>query len=49
VKEQVTNVCNIPIAQKTWKNGQELSIHGWIYNIKNGLLKDMGTVDSSDN
>ena len=46
VKEQVTNVCNMPIVQKTWKQGQELSVHGWIYDIKNGLLKDMVTVDS---
>ena len=46
VKEQVTNVCNTSIVQKTWKNGGDLSVHGWIYNIENGLLKDLGTVDS---
>lgn len=46
VKEQVTNVCNTPTVQKAWANGEELSVHGWIYDIKNGLLKDMGTVDS---
>ena len=46
VIEQVTNVCNTPIVQKTWKEGGDLSIHGWIYNIENGLLRDMGTVDS---
>jgi len=48
VKEQVNNVCTMPIVQKAWKKGQELSVHGWIYNIKNGLLRDMGTVDSAD-
>jgi len=48
VKEQVRNVCNTSVVQNAWKNGQELSIHGWIYNIENGLLMDMGTVDSSN-
>ena len=47
VKEQVTNVCNTPIVQKAWKAGQTLSVHGWIYNINNGLLKSLVTVDSS--
>jgi carbonic anhydrase len=46
VIEQVNNVCNTPIVQKTWNKGGELSVHGWIYNIENGLLRDMGTVDS---
>jgi carbonic anhydrase len=46
VKEQVTNVCNTPIVQKAWADGVDLSVHGWIYNIKNGLLKDLGTVES---
>ena len=41
VKEQVTNVCNTTIVQKAWKNGAELSIHGWIYNIENGILKEL--------
>lgn len=46
VIEQVNNVCNTPIVQKTWREGGELSVHGWIYNIENGLLRDMCTVDS---
>lgn len=46
VKEQVTNVCNTSIVQKIWKNGGDLCVHGWIYDIENGLLKDLGTVDS---
>ena len=46
VKEQVTNVCNTPIVQKAWNEGQSLDVHGWIYNIKNGLLKDLVTHDS---
>jgi carbonic anhydrase len=46
VREQVANVCSTPIVQKAWKNGKTLFVHGWIYNINNGLLKDLGTVDS---
>jgi len=41
VVEQVTNVCNTTIVQKAWENGVELSIHGWIYNIENGILKEL--------
>lgn len=41
VKEQVTNVCNTTIVQDAWKQGKELCVHGWIYNIKNGILKDL--------
>ena len=46
VREQVTNVCNTPVVQKAWKEGHDLSIHGWIYNINNGLLKDLVSYDS---
>jgi carbonic anhydrase len=48
VKEQVNNVCHTPIVQNAWAQGSDLSVHGWIYNISNGLLKDLGTVDSVD-
>jgi carbonic anhydrase len=49
VKEQVTNICNTTIVQNAWKQGVELSVHGWIYNIENGILKDLDTcVSSSD-
>lgn len=41
VIEQVLNVCHTTIAQKAWKNDAKLSIHGWIYSIKNGILKDL--------
>ena len=46
VREQVNNVCSTTVVQNAWGKGQELSVHGWIYNIENGLLKDLGSVDS---
>jgi len=42
VVEQVTHVCQTSIVQGAWSRGQPLSIHGWIYSIGNGLLKDLG-------
>jgi len=41
VKEQVTNVCNTTIVQNAWKQEQELFVHGWIYNLEDGLLRDL--------
>jgi len=43
VVEQVTNVCNTTIVQNAWARGDVLNVHGWIYNIKNGLLQNLGT------
>jgi len=47
VREQVTNVCNTTILQKAWKEGAELTVHGWIYNISDGILKDLDACISS--
>lgn len=41
VKEQVTNICNTTILRRAWKSGAEITIHGWIYNIEDGILKDL--------
>jgi carbonic anhydrase len=49
VRTQVYNIAKIPIVQLAWKNGQELRIHGFVYDLKDGLLKDVGvTLDSLD-
>lgn len=42
VVEQVFNVCHVPAVRNAWKKGQELSVHGFIYDIKDGCLHDMG-------
>lgn len=41
VKEQVTNIRNTTVVKNAWKQGVDLTIHGWIYNIENGILKDL--------
>ena len=47
VQVQVLNVCKSAIVQKAWKRNQNITVHGWIYNIKDGLLKDLKTSISS--
>lgn len=47
IVEQVANVCHTTIVQQAWTAGQELSVHGWIYDIKDGLLKDLSVCISS--
>jgi len=46
VIEQVANVTSSTIVQEAWERGQNVSVHGWIYGINNGLLTDLDvTVD----
>ncbi|MCL4833842.1 MAG: carbonate dehydratase [Caldilineaceae bacterium] len=42
IVEQVMNVCQTTIVQDAWGRGQSLSVHGWIYDIQDGLLRDLG-------
>jgi carbonic anhydrase len=41
VIEQVANVCQTTIVQDAWARAQPLSIHGWIYRLFDGLLRDL--------
>ena len=47
VQRQVKNVANTTIVQGAWGEGISLSVHGWIYSIENGLLRDLGICVSS--
>ncbi len=42
VIEQVANVCQTTVVRDAWDRGQPLSVHGWIYGLTNGLLRDLG-------
>ena len=42
VTEQAVNVCQTNIVKDAWARGQSLTVHGWIYSIADGVLKDLG-------
>lgn len=42
VLSQVVNVCRTTIVQDAWARGQELAVHGWIYGLCDGILRDLG-------
>ena len=42
VIEQVVNVCETTVVREAWGRGQELVVHGWIYGLGDGLLRDLG-------
>jgi carbonic anhydrase len=41
VIEQVGNVAESNVMQDAWMRGQNIGVHGWIYGLKDGLLKDL--------
>jgi carbonic anhydrase len=46
VLEQVVSLCHTPVVKDAWQRGQQLTVHGWIYGLKDGLVHDLGiTVD----
>nr|AAB06760.1 carbonic anhydrase [Dictyostelium discoideum] len=47
VVEQCNNLGNTTIMQSAWKKGQNVKIHGWIYGIHDGYLRDLGVSASS--
>jgi carbonic anhydrase len=49
VIEQVLNVGRTTIVQSAWQRGQEVAIHGWIYGLEDGLLRDLGvSIDNAE-
>ena len=43
VIEQVANVCQTTIVRDAWDRGQDLCVHGWVYGLKDGLIRDLNT------
>ena len=48
VVEQVRNVCQTTVMRDAWRRGRDVTIHGWIYRLKDGRLHDLDTsIDGS--
>ncbi len=47
VMEQVFNVCENTLVRHAWNRGQKLTVHGWIYGVEDGLLRDLSLNVSS--
>jgi carbonic anhydrase len=48
VIEQVVNVCQTTLVRDAWARGQSLTVHGWVYGLKDGLMRDLGIVASNN-
>ena len=49
VIEQVMNVAHTTVMQDAWARGQKISLHGWVYGLKDGLLQDLHiTLDGAE-
>ena len=47
VIEQVSNVCNTSMVRDAWAAGRELAVHGWIYHLEDGLIRDLGVTTTA--
>ncbi len=47
VIEQVVNVCQTTVMESAWERGQDTTVHGWIYSLHNGLVRDLD-IDVAD-
>lgn len=41
IREQVINVCRTTIVQSAWQQGQKLALHGWIYSLNDGVVREL--------
>lgn len=48
VVEQVFDLAKTSIVQNAWKNNQDLQLHGWVYGLDSGLIKDLQVNISND-
>jgi carbonic anhydrase len=42
VRRQVQSLCRTTVLRRAWQRGQAIDVHGWIYGIEDGLLRDLG-------
>ena len=42
VREQVMHVCRTASVWDAWERGRDLAVHGWVYGLADGLLRDLG-------
>jgi carbonic anhydrase len=42
VRQQVRSLCRTSAIQQAWERGQAVDVHGWIYGVEDGLLRDLG-------
>jgi carbonic anhydrase len=47
VLEQARNVCRTTIVRDAWQRGQSVAVHGWVYGLHDGLLRDMAITASA--
>ena len=47
-RDQVQNIVQCTAVQEAWERGQALDVHGWIYDLKDGLLRDLQVSHGSD-
>jgi len=47
VVEQAANVCATTVVQSAWDKGQDLTVHGWVYSLEDGLVRDLGVSRSA--
>jgi carbonic anhydrase len=47
VVEQVLHVCQTTIVEDAWRRQQKLAVHGWVYDLRDGLLRDLGFTSTS--
>jgi carbonic anhydrase len=47
VIDQVRHVCETTIVRDAWQRGRKLTVHGWIYGVRDGLLRDLGCTASN--
>ncbi len=48
VIEQVVHVCQTTVVQDAWKRGQDLTVHGWVYRLQDGIIRDLHMSTTAD-